>query len=112
MSYSKRIIDSYAILSSQSMASSFESGATSIKYMDRVCLHIQCTGTPTGTLGIQASADGNNWVDMPLGLTALSGSPQDYFIDLQETALPWIRINYVSVSGTGSASATLTARES
>lgn len=120
MSMGKKTLPSYVIVAAQSLGSSFSTVPTNTARFDRVCLYMNATGTPTGVLSVQASNDYNpttpgavaHWADVPLSLTALSGSPQDYFIDIQMTAIPWFRLHYVFTSGTGSLYAVISAKES
>lgn len=61
------------------------------------------TGTPSGTLKMQASPDGiNNWMDVS-GVTASpAGSGGTYFVNQQWQFYPYVRFVYTRVSGTGS----------
>lgn len=111
MAQGKRILPPY-VFQSTSLGASFTSEAVTLSTFDRAFLQIVCTGTPTGTLTIQGSADGVTWTDLPLALTALSGSAQNYFLEMATTALPKLRIKYVRSSGTGTMTATITAKES
>lgn len=108
----KRVLEPYKLVDAVSLASSFVSSPTSVKYLDRTLLQIVCTGAPVGTVTVQASVDGTNWFDMPLGLVALTGSPQRYFIDISQSAIIQIRINYVATSGSGTMTAIVSAKES
>lgn len=111
------------LVNNQSMAGSFQSAPVSTERFDRIMLEIICTGTPTGTVSLQVSNDflpvnqqqivsSANWNDIPLSLTALTGGPETYIIDMVETAGPWLRINYVQSGGTGTMNAVITAKES
>jgi hypothetical protein len=107
----KTILEAFTLVSAQPLTASFQSKPTTIKYMDRAYLLISCTGTPTGTVTVQASPDGVTWADMPLGLNGLAGSAQNYHVDIQQTAAALIRINYNFSSGSGFMTATVTAKE-
>lgn len=114
MSSTKNFIKPYPILNAQSLGASFDSVATSIQQLDRVGISITTTGTPTGTVSIQGSVDKIKWFDMTFdtAIAPLAGSPNDYFFDIEATALSWIRIDYARTSGTGTMSAYITAKES
>lgn len=125
MSSTKRTIEPVVLVNGTALTGSFQSQPFSIKNYDRLTIEILCTGAPVGTVTVQASNDyvppsmslnpsviPADWFDMPLGLVALTGSAQNYFIDVAETGIPWIRINYVYASGTGSMTAVVTAKES
>lgn len=119
MSTGFRSIPPYKILDAVSMGASFTSAPFSVEKYLRIGIEILATGTPTGDVTVQVSNDYNpnisgstaNWFDMPLALTPLAGAVQDYIIDIQVVSFPWMRINYTRVSGTGTANATITAKE-
>lgn len=102
-----------------SLGASFQTSATSLQYLDRALLTILCTGSPTGTVSVQISNNYNvnnpsaaDWFDMPISLNALTGSAQNYVVEISETAAPWIRISFSYTSGSGSMTAVVTAKES
>lgn len=85
-------------------------------------MEILATGTPTGVIKVQGSLDysptnnspavGPTWFDVDLSLNALTGAPNNYFIDFTETSIPWLRVVYTRASGTGSLDVVATAKES
>ena len=113
MSNRKNTIKTYTVISGQSLGASFAGPSTSTERLDRVCLHIVCTTSDAvGAVAVQSSVDNQTWVDIPIGLTALAGANQDYFIDLQVTAIPFFRVAYTRTSGTGTMTVKLSAKES
>lgn len=120
MSTGKKILLPFVMVDNVTLDQSFSSQPVSIQYMDRCCIEIVCTGTPTGTVTLQGSTDyvpnvspsTANWFDISLNLVALAGSAQNYVIDMLETSIPWIRVNFAYSSGTGNMVATVTAKES
>lgn len=119
MSQGKRTLPVFRIASGADLSTNYTSTPTVIASIDRVFLVISVTGTPTGTLTVQASVDydrdlgtAGNWFDMPLSLDALAGAAQDYVIDIQETAIKAIRLNYASTAGVGAMTATIFGKES
>lgn len=125
MSQGKKIQGPYAVVDAQSMSASFQSNAIPVDRSDRVCLEILCTGSPVGTVSVLASVDYQasgtpvssgsnppNWFTMPLDLTALTGSAQNYFLDINVTSIRFLSINYTRTSGTGSMTAVVSAKES
>lgn len=102
------------------MSASFETEATSIEYMDRVALRIETSGTPTGQITVQGSLDYDrltpgftpSWFDIPIGLAALTGTPDNYTVDITVYSFKWIRLKYVRTAGTGTMTAKIFARES
>lgn len=63
-------------------------------------ISVQCiyTGTPTGSLQIQASNDETNWTSM--NTTALSGSAGSVMYNVQ-AGFAFIRVFYDATSGAG-----------
>ena len=119
MATGKRTLPPFTIVNGTSLASSFQSTPVSVERFDRVFIEILCSGSPTGTVTVQGSNDYNpaslatpNWFDLPLSLNDLTGSAQNYVIDMQQTAAPWLRISYTSTSGSGNMTAVITAKES
>jgi hypothetical protein len=119
MSQGKRTLKPFILANALDLSANATSSVTVIENLDRALLHIKCTGTPTGTVAVQGSVDYDSqspnaasWFDLPLNLDALAGSAQDYVIDILETAIRALRINYTSTSGTGSMTATISAKES
>lgn len=100
------------------LSADYTSTPTDISTIDRVFLVINVTGTPAGTLTVQASIDYvknqnvGTWFDMPLSLVALAGAAQDYVVDIQETSIKALRLKYVSASGAGSITANIFGKES
>ena len=109
--------------------SSIASSITDIQWLDDVGLQFVWTGSPTGTFAIQVSADYNNnnpsaptgnWV--PLTLTYWNGSSfvtatsiptsagSPIYVDLALLSAPFIRVVYTKGSGSGTLTATITAK--
>lgn len=119
----KWVLAPYPILENQSMAASFQSGPVSLEYFDRCNIAILTSGTPTGQITIQASEDYlppqsapatlvPTWFDIPLNLAPLTGTPNNYIIDIIETSIRYIRIDYVAAAGVGTMNAKLSAKDS
>lgn len=113
MSSRKNTIKTYTLADAQSLAASFQTVSTSVERLDRVCLYIDVkTSDAVGNVSVQSSIDNETWVDLPLGLVSIAGADQDYFIDLQVTSIPWVRVAWTRTSGTGTLTAKLSAKES
>lgn len=131
MSDRKNNILQFPIINAGNMATSLTSSVTSIKYLDDVGIQFTWSGAPVGTFSIQVSANylqddnGNvrvtgNWV--PLTLTYWNGTTwvtdtsipssvgSPIYVDLALLSAPWIRAVYTRTSGTGTLTATLTAK--
>lgn len=92
-----------------SSTTAYTSAVTHILNLDNVFAQINFTGTPTGTLTIQVSADyfqdqqGNvistgNWVTI---VTQPVSGAQVFGFDLNQLGAPWLRIVYTNASSTG-----------
>lgn len=112
---------------------SLTSSVTDIRWLDDVGLQLVWTGSPTGSFAVQVSADYNpggqsgtianagNWT--PLTLTYFNGSTNvtatsvptsvgsPIYLDLSLLSAPYIRLVYTKVSGTGTLTSTITAKE-
>jgi len=58
------------------------------------------TGAPVGTVKIQVSNDGSNWIDLPSATSAVS-SATNYLIASTEICYQYLRSVYTKTSGTG-----------
>jgi hypothetical protein len=108
----KRTIHKFKLLSAQSAGANFTGPVTSIEYEDNVSIQVDVlSGTPTGTLNVQVSLDyaqdnnGNvlnagHWITI-LSAALSAGSPADTLFELLPTSAPWMRLQYVRTSGTG-----------
>jgi hypothetical protein len=112
MSGTKRIVEPTYLANAASLAADYTSPSLPLKYMDRAMLVITTTGTPTGQVSVQASADNVDFYDLPLNIAASSGSGDTFIIDIQTTAVPYVRVKYTWTSGTGTLTAVVTAKES
>lgn len=81
------------------------------------------TGTPTGTIKLEASCDlgrgnpGNldgtgvtNWTDVPSATLSPAGSASSGFIELKESGFKWARLVYTRSGGSGSLTARFNAK--
>ncbi len=126
MSGRKNSLRVYQLISSASTASNITSPPVNIEFLDNIGFQVNVTGSPTGTIVPQVSADysqdnqGNvlnpgNWISMlnpdgtPVVITFTAGSPTNGYFDLTQLSTPWIRLMYTG-SGTGTLSAFVTAK--
>jgi hypothetical protein len=74
------------------------------------------TGTPTGTFSIEGCLDFSldpggdpdspgTWEDLGIGIGSPSGSPGSDIADLSITGIPFFRLIYTNISGTGTLTA-------
>lgn len=59
------------------------------------------TGTPTGTVSINASCDGTNWTLIPNSSSATGAGPGTFLVNYFEAGFRYIQAVYTNTSGTG-----------
>jgi len=103
------------------MAGDLTSKVTNIQFLDLIGIQANVvSGTPTGSLAVQVSADYNQddlgnvlnvgtWVTL-VTQAITSGSPAATYVDLTPTSAPWIRLKYTRTSGTGVLNAFVTGK--
>lgn len=104
------------ISSAQSLATSFISEPTVIRYLDNCAYQINASAGATGTFQVEASLDykvnepnnvvsnAGNWAALDLtGTPALIGSADTIIIDLNQLPFNAIRLRYIATNGTGTA---------
>lgn len=114
----KDILDTVVIASAQSLAASFQSTPTVVKYTDNVAYQIDITTTnSTGTFSVQGSLDyvpasinsiavAGNWIDLSLsgGTPSAAAANDSILISLNQLPFSAVRISYTStIAGTGTA---------
>lgn len=79
------------------------SASQNINNLDNLFLQIRFTGTSTGTLVVQASADNVLWDDFVFSpaLTQPAGSSIGYGVSLNQIPAGWFRVQYTNASGAG-----------
>lgn len=114
MSGRKNTLPPIPIVTAGNMSGNVTSISVGVQYLDFISIEVVITGTPTGTLDVQISHDNSNWVSVPLSSTAVitSGSPSPIiFENIEALPAPWVRMVYTATSGSGTMSATLSARQ-
>lgn len=64
------------------------------------------TGSPVGTLSIQASNDGSNWSTITITVTSINGAGSTMF-NMSQELYPYARLVYTKTSGSGTLLATV-----
>jgi hypothetical protein len=116
----KNALIPYQIVSSGNMASNVTSKVTNIQFLDNISVQANFTGTPTGTLNVQGSVDysqdaqGNvinagNWITITTN--SPSGSANQVLFDLNQLSFPYLRLQYVASSGSGTLNAYVSGKE-
>jgi hypothetical protein len=122
------------VAGSMSGTNTLTSSVTDVQWLDDIGYQFVWTGSPTGNISIEVSADyapggpvgsgpanAGNWTPLTLSywngasfttsnsIPTSVGSP--VYIDLTLLSAPWIRAKYTNVSGSGTLTATITAKE-
>lgn len=108
----KTLLKPYKVFDAQTVSADATSAVTSTEYMDRISVQISVASGLNGQIYIQVSNDKITWFDLPLSLAPLTGSDEDYYVDIQETSFQWIRLFIDVTSGSAVVNATVGARES
>lgn len=97
---------------------SITSSVTNLEFLDNIGVQLNFTGSPTGSIAIQVSADyvqdvngrvlnPGHWVTIASASTS-GGSP--IYFDIQMTSAPWMRVVYTKSSGSGTLNGFITAK--
>lgn len=112
-----------AVPANTSMASNVNGIPINCQQMSELSFDISWTGSPTGTFGVQVSntyaqsgegvvTNPGSWNNIVLSIVpAASGAPGSAFINVAEIAGLWLRLSYVSTSGTGVLNATAVGKQ-
>ena len=114
MSARKNILPTYTdpLVTSQSMAASFNGTPININFMDNIGYQLAWTGAnPTGTITFQVSIDYNSnfptqatWTTVQLTpgnnlSISPGGAASNAYVDLNQLSAPWIRVVYTTAGG-------------
>lgn len=86
-------------ISAFSMVGNTDSGVIDIAEASGYCVHAIYTGSPTGTITINASNDGINFSQ--IANQSLTGSGGQFLSNQIGSYYRYVRVNYVFSSGTG-----------
>lgn len=116
----KNVIPSFKMLDSVSISTDQTSSTTNVTNLDRATIVLEWTGTsPVGVVTVEAQkkeiqnaiAD-TSWIELDFGATiAISGNTGNHVLILDNLDFTDIRLQYVSTSGVGAMTATLTAKQ-
>lgn len=109
----KNLVPSYTLKQFSSLAANATSESFNVQNLDNLSIHLEFTGTPTGTVTVEArNGSDDDWYTLTLGggAIAMVGAAGDHQIFL--TMLPFtdIRLQYAYTSGTGAITAAVTAK--
>lgn len=110
----KNLINPTVLMSAGVMTGTSKISSTplDVRTMTAVCIQASWTGTPTGSFAVEGSLDyvpsGNGssgnagtWTDLQAGISGPAGSTGSILVDLQRTAVAYIRLSYTNASGSG-----------
>jgi hypothetical protein len=102
------------LVTSQSVAASFNTNLTplAVDECNRLAVQVVVTGTATGTIQVTCSNDGINFVADPENPTplAVTGTNFDGMIKISNCSYPYVSVNYVASAGTGTMTVTVSGK--
>lgn len=106
----KKVLPVFQLFNAAAMTgtSTLTSAVTNIQNLDNIGLQIQWTGTPTGTITLNCSLDGNSFYALTLNPAIAQPAGQSgggYLVSLNQLPFPLFSMQYVNSSGTGALSA-------
>lgn len=115
MSGRKLSLPKFPIMTAGDASGNITSTVLNIQNYDNIGIQANiATGTPSGTLSVQVSADfsqvngqviaAGNWVTLTTQAIT-SGSPANTYFDLNQLSSLWARLIYTSSGGTGTINA-------
>ena len=100
-----RHVKNYHMVTDQSMTSSSNSAAQDVGLYQGYAIQAVWTGTPTGTLKLQATVNGTDWSDIAGTSTSLTGSASSWLWNVTDILYESVRLVYTASSGTGTLNA-------
>lgn len=104
----------FSILSSGDMSGDLQSLGVDMLSLPYGAVELVWTGTPTGTFSIDGSIDNVkaassvvNWYPTGTAIDSPAGASGSTLVNLTGIGFRWIRVSYVSTSGSGSLNITL-----
>lgn len=95
------LFDTYKVGEDLDMGASFVSEKISLVGKRGYSLHSIYTGSPVGTITVEASIDGENFTTVADSSTAISAAGDTLF-DIGQANYLWARLRYARTSGSGS----------
>jgi len=82
------------------LASNQTSDAYSVEHIANFAVQFALTGSPSGTIKVQASLDAESWSDVPSASTSVAASGV-FFINVVDAGYNYMRVVYERTTGTG-----------
>lgn len=103
-----------SIIADGDMSASINSTPTNINEVVSYCIQAVFTGSPVGSLKIQASnsllIDSNTvWTDVDNSSSAVTAAG-DYMVNVELPSYSWVRLVYTRISGSGTINARINAK--
>lgn len=95
-----RVVKKTGYLAAQSLGASFNGPAIDCGSLENLFFEFSWTGTPTGTIVLQASADGLTWINIST-MAAPAGSASAGFNEQKAIGYAFCRVAYTFTSGAG-----------
>lgn len=100
---SKNVLKPVIVLNAgDASTATLTSSSTNIQFLDDIAYQAIWTGTPTGTLTIEASLDNSNWATITTTFTSNpAGSASNSVANVPTAGYSYLRVKYTRTSGTG-----------
>lgn len=98
------------IVNEADMSTSITSTVEDLSNITNYSVHAVWTGTPTGTLDLQASNDGVNFISLLGSLINTGGAAGQHMFEVTSTSMDKVRLVYTFSSGSGTLTATYSAK--
>ena len=100
----KKVLPVYQLVTNGNMTGTVTSPIVNVQNLDNIGIQVSWSGSPIGNIFVNCSVDNVNFdaltFDPSLGVP--SGSPGGYLISLDQLPFPYVQIQYVPTSGSGS----------
>lgn len=108
----KNVVKSYKMFDAEDISISATSNSTSVINLDKASILISWSGTsPVGEIEVEArNGENADWVTLDIATIAVSGNTGNHRILFVELPFTDIRLQYLADSGTGTLTATITAK--
>jgi len=88
-----------------SLGASFNTAPINLQYFGGAVISLVWTGTPTGTFQVAGSVDGMNFDPLIMNAASASGSAGSFIFDVTTTQLPFLQVQWIYTSGSGTLNA-------
>lgn len=95
----------FDLISAGNMAGSLTSPTAILEDARAVAVHARYAGAPSGSLKIQASLDGTNWVDLGGAFTTAVSAAGETLYQIADAGYKYLRMTYTFTAGTGTLNA-------